>query len=206
MNILVPTAYLPPVGYMACLVSCEARIEVCETYPKQTIRNHCIIYGPNGSQQLSVPVERVNGNHTATKDIRISNHQDWQRIHWRTIETAYNNSPFFLFYRDYFQPVYERTTGWLTDLNDELLQIISSCLKVELKTSFTEKYERSPEGITDLRKERFRHLGAGTSAFHRYPQVFEPVHGFITNLSIIDLIFNLGPESLTYLRSIQPKV
>jgi hypothetical protein len=101
MMVLRSTAYLPPVSYISgCLRQDEILIERFETYPKQTIHNRCRILGPNGLQVLSVPVVRVNGNHTLTKDIRIAETIPWQRLHWRSIETAYNNSPFFLYYKD----------------------------------------------------------------------------------------------------------
>ena len=105
MPLLIATSYLPPALYMAETAKAdEIIIEAFETYTKQTCRNHCLIYGPNGRQTLSIPVIKVNGNHTITKDIRISTHQPWQKIHWRSIKTAYSNSPFFLFYQDYLSP------------------------------------------------------------------------------------------------------
>ncbi len=101
MPVLLTTAYFPPVGYMAEVLRADTVvIEVHETYPKQTCRNHCVIQGPNGRQTLSIPVTRINGNHTKTRDILISTHEPWQKTHWRSIQTAYNNSPFFLYYLD----------------------------------------------------------------------------------------------------------
>jgi len=145
MPILLETAYLPPIGYMAeVLRASKVIIEVNETYQKQTFRNHCSIYGPNGKQILSIPVVKVYGNHTTTKDIRISDHQPWQKIHWRSIETAYNNSPFFLFYQDVFAPFYEKKFGFLVDWNLELLNVILKIMKIEVQISLTSRYEKYP--------------------------------------------------------------
>ncbi len=145
MPILLETAYLPPIGYMAEVLRAGAVIiEVNETYRKQTFRNHCSIYGPNGKQILSIPVVKVNGNHTTTKDIRISDHQPWQKIHWRSIETAYNNSPFFLFYQDVFAPFYEKKFGFLVDWNLELLMVILKIMKFNVQIRLTPSYEKYP--------------------------------------------------------------
>lgn len=200
MSILVTTAYLPPASYMAeVLRTDEVVIEVTETYQKQTLRNHCAIYGPNGRQILSIPVVKVNGNHTRTKDIRISEHQPWQRIHWRSITTAYNNSPFFLFYQDLLAPFYEKKFNFLVDWNMELLILMLRILKVERHISMTSTYEPSPERISDLRWKLNQENKVIPANIQRYTQVFESRHGFIIDLSVIDLVFNLGPEANDYI-------
>jgi hypothetical protein len=187
MSTLLPTAYLPSITYIAeCLRSEEIVIEIFETYTKQTIRNHCNIYGPNGRQKLSIPVVKVHGNHTLTKDVRILYLQNWQSIHWRSIETAYNNSPFFLYYRDYFEPFYSKRFDFLLDFNTKLLEIIFMILRVEKGIGFTDHFENR---LNDYHK----------FIFTPYTQVFSPKSGFLSNLSIIDLLFNLGPEALGYL-------
>jgi hypothetical protein len=188
MGTLLPTAYLPSIIYIAeCLRNDEIVIEIFETYTKQTIRNHCSIYGPNGRQKLSIPVVKVHGNHTLTKDIRLSSDHNWQPIHWRSIETAYNNSPFFLYYRDYFEPFYSKRFDFLLDFNTKLLEIIFMILRLEKEIEFTDHFENR---LNDYHK----------FIFTPYTQVFSPKSGFLSNLSIIDLIFNLGPEALEYLR------
>jgi hypothetical protein len=187
MITLFTTAYLPSVSYIAeCLLSDAVTIEAFETYKKQTCRNHCEIYGPNGRQKLSVPVIKVNGNHTLTKDIRISSFQNWQKIHWRSIETAYNNSPFFLYYRDHLEPFYIKKFDFLLDLNTRLLEVLSNILRIEKQIDFTDHFE-NPTGCHN--KFLLRH----------YTQVFENKSGFLPDLSIIDLIFNLGPDARDYL-------
>ena len=187
MTTIFSTAYLPSVSYMAdCLRAEEIVIEIWETYRKQTIRNHCNIYGPNGRQKLSIPVIKVHGNHTLTKDIRLSYDQNWQSNHWRSIETAYNNSPFFLFYRDYFESFYLKKFDYLLDFNTKLLDVVFTILKVEKKIGFTDHFENRLKDHPKI-------------IFSPYTQVFSPKSGFLSNLSIIDLIFSLGPDANEYL-------
>jgi hypothetical protein len=202
MTVLLSTAYLPPISYLsACLHSDQVLIERFETYPKQTCRNRCHIYGPNGLQTLSIPVIKVNGNHTLTKDIRIATSTPWQRLHWRSIETAYNNSPFFLYYQDEFERVFEKKFDFLLDLNSMLLEILFDILRIEKKIGFTDHFLKIPEGIEDHREFPKKKKVPSNDAFPPYTQVFSPKHGFIADLSIIDLIFNLGPESGDFLVS-----
>jgi hypothetical protein len=202
MPILVPTAYFPPVSYISgCLHSEQVLIERFETYPKQTCRNRCHIYGPNGLQTLSIPVLKVNGNHTLTKDIRIATSTPWQRLHLRSIETAYNNSPFFLYYQDEFEKVFKKQFDFLLDLNTLLLEIIFGILRIEKKIGFTDQFLKIIEGIDDHRESPKKKKVSSNDAFPPYNQVFSPKYGFIADLSIIDLIFNLGPESGDFLVS-----
>ena len=172
-----------------CIRSDEVVIETCETYRKQTTRNHCDIYGPNGRLKLSIPVIKVNGNQTLTKDIRISYSQNWQQIHWRSIETAYNNSPFFLFYRDNFEPFFQKRFDFLMDLNTGLLDVVFTLLRIEKEIKFTDHFEN-------------RTLVNSAISFPSYTQVFESRSGFLDDLSIVDLIFNLGPEAGRYLENL----
>jgi len=186
-RLIVPTAYLPPIAYLVeCLHSAQITIEAFETYKKQTYRNHCLIYGPNSKQKLCVPVIKVNGNHTFTKDVRISYSQNWQKIHWRSIETAYNNSPFFLFYRDYFEPFYLKKFDFLLDFNIKLLEVLFMIFRVEKEIDCTDHFENLSGTPNNL-------------FFPHYTQVFAAKSGFLPNLSIIDLLFNLGPDAIEYI-------
>ena len=204
MPILTEVAYFPSIGYMAEVMHADAVVlEVFETYQKQSCRNHCCIYGPNGKQVLSIPVNKVNGNRTLTKDIRISDHQPWQIIHWRSIETAYNNSPFFLYYRDYFARFYENNFRFLVDLNMDILETLLKILKIECPVRKTEKFEKSPGNVTDLRGIHGTKSPAIHTAYPHYTQVFEPRYGFIPGLSVLDALFNLGPEASSYIGCIK---
>ncbi len=204
MSLLVATAYFPPAGYMAKAIKSEGIvIEAFETYPKQTCRNHCDIFGPNGKQTLTIPVIRDNGNHTLTKDVRISNHQPWQKIHWRSIETAYNNSPFFLYYQDHFTRFFEKDFRYLLDLNMEIFQTLLQILNISRPVLLTEKFEKSPATNTDLRTIAVAKHSVIQMNYPHYTQVFESRHGFIAGLSIMDVIFNVGPEASSYLGTIK---
>jgi hypothetical protein len=200
MTVLCSTAYLPPISYISgCLHSELVIIEQFETYRKQTCRNHCHIYGPNGLQTLSIPVIKVNGNHSLTKDIRIAASTPWQRLHWRSIETAYNNSPFFLYYKDEFEKIFSKPFDFLLDLNTLLLETIFDILRVEKKIGFTDQFLKIPDGMEDHREFSKNKKADSKDEFPPYTQVFSLKHGFIPDLSIIDLLFNLGPEWSDYL-------
>jgi hypothetical protein len=203
MSILVSTSYLPPISIIsACLGSEKVIIEGFETYTKQTCRNHCVIYGPNGPQILSIPVYKVYGNHTMVKDIQISYSSPWQKIHWRSIETAYNNSPFFLYYRDHFEPFYRKRIENLLEFNTELLKVIFNLLGLEKKIGFTDHYMSQPEEMTNKRSLVNKKMNSSKTSFPEYQQTFNPKFGFLPNLSVIDLLFNLGPEAADYLLSL----
>ncbi|NQV02623.1 MAG: WbqC family protein [Bacteroidia bacterium] len=224
MTVLLPTAYLPPISYLAiCAAADEILVEVWETYPKQTLRNHCEIAGPNGRQRLTIPVTRPDGNYTQTKNIRIAKNLHWQKIHWKSFEAAYNKSPFFLYYQDYFLPFYEKEFAFLLDLNLQLLETLFRAIRLDKALTCTESYEMEVPGATDLRqtsriqhhchcekpKPRVKRSGSVEAAvpgirLTEYYQVFADKLGFISNLSIVDLLFNLGPETLDYLQSMAP--
>ena len=202
-GILLPTAYLPPVQYYSKLIAHpEIIVEHFEHFPKQTYRNRTYIYSPNGMQLLVVPLNS-RSERTITKDIRISYNDPWQNLHWRSIEAAYRRSPYFEYYEDDLTPFYtEKKFEFLIDLNMAMIEFINSLLKIKMACSPTSSYEKNYEDIIDLRtaispKEE---LSADTSfKIKEYSQVFDNKHGFIPNLSIIDLLFNHGPRSIEYL-------
>lgn len=200
MAIFLSTAYLPPVAYVAAALS-EGTIciEQYETFQKQSCRNHCEIFGPNGRQTLSVPVVKPHGNNSKTKDVRISQSLPWQRIHLRSILTAYNNSAFFLYFQDGLLPFYQKRYDFLVDLNEELLSWIFSVLKANVIQTRSDQFvpmrPDDPRLILSSKHHR--------PAFPAYFQPFSPSHGFQPNLSIIDLLFNLGTESKQYLRNVR---
>jgi hypothetical protein len=180
----------------------EIVIETMETYSKQTIRNHYSIFGPNGKHTLSIPVIKTNGNKTLTRDVLISTHQPWQKIHWRSIETAYNNSPFFLYYKDQLSGLYEAKFKYLLDLNMEILATLLRLLKISKPVRVTDTFEKTPESANDFRDKFGTKKNDEKYNYPHYTQVFETRHGFIPGLSILDVIFNLGPEAALYLKSL----
>lgn len=207
--VLLSIAYLPPITWMAvALQSGSIVLEIHETYPKQTFRNRCNIATASGILSLTIPVKRVNGNHTKTCEIQIDNSKNWQLLHWRSIITAYNKSPYFLYYRDLFEPIFLKQYELLVDFNRELLNVIFNALKIKnIGILSTTEYEMKPD-FQDLRNSfhpKYPHRDV-TYNLPRYMQAFEEFHGFLPDLSIIDLLFNLGPDALPYLTNVIPSI
>ncbi len=203
INTIFSSAYLPPIEYFYQLTKYRIiYIDISENYIKQTYRNRCYIYAANGKLSISIPVIKTTGNHTQIKDIKIDYTQPWQRLHWRSIESAYNSSPFFLYFRDYLEPFYEKKYNFLIDLNTELLHVLIKLSGIISDVKFTENYIEPDEKINDFRNCISPKSKTPTiSSFPQYTQVFGDKHGFIPNLSIIDLLFNEGKISKEYLRS-----
>ncbi|MCL2596595.1 MAG: WbqC family protein [Paludibacter sp.] len=195
------TAYLPPIDYVMQLLRCKKIVfEINEFYIKQTYRNRCKILTANGMMDLSIPVEKPNGAKTLMKDVCIANSENWQTIHWRAIESAYSNSPSFEYYQDDFLPFFTKKYNFLFDYNLKLLQKIFELLEIDfLNFSFTETFyeNQNNENISDFRNI-FNPKKENESSYLPYYQVFTEKFGFVKNLSIIDLLFNLGNQSTEY--------
>lgn len=195
---LYSTAYLPSISYMARIVEDPSPvIEVFDTYHKQTYRNRCKVMTANGVESLSVPVVKVNGNHTMTKDIAISPIEPWQHIHSRCLESAYKAAPYFDHYYDDLKPIFESHFERLIDLNDAALQAIMKMLKIQKEIVHTKDYDKTAEN--DLREAFSPKDIPNPDGFPKYYQVFSTKHPFAPDLSVLDLIFNEGPESRYYL-------
>lgn len=177
----------------------EVYLEQYAHYVKQTYRNRCQILTANGVMNLTIPVDKVSGEKMLDKDVRISS-TDWQRVHWAAIESAYNNSPFFLYYSDDIRPMYERKFDFLLDFNLKLQEIITSLIGLDTKLVLTDSYTESNE--LDFREKLSPKYKGENQNFKSIPyyQVFKEKFGFIENLSIYDLLFNMGNESILILR------
>lgn len=200
------SAYLAPVEYYSKLLAYDTiYIEQHDHYTKQTYRNRCNIVGPGGILPLSIPTVRPDTLKCAMKDIRISDHGNWRHLHWNAIESAYNNTPFFEYYKDDFLPFYEKKYEFLFDFNEKLRQLICELIDIAPTIKYTSEYKTEFAAHEfDFRETIHPKKDYTTEdpAFtpHPYYQVFEARHGFIPNLSIIDLLFNMGPESLLLLQ------
>lgn len=197
-NPLLPTAYLAPISYYAILLQkINCKIECHEHFIKQSIRNRCEIYGANGKLRLTIPKQREGSSKTIINNIKISHKEKWQKEHWNAIISSYNSSPFFEYYKDRIRPLFKEQEVYLINFNNKLQKEILEILEIEPKnTTNTTKYNHVGN-FTDLRKYKFNNQN-----MKRYDQVFMEKHGFISNLSILDLIFNLGNESRDYLKDL----
>lgn len=203
-SVLLTSAYLAPVQYYTKLYACDRVLEErCDHYVKQTYRNRCVIAGPAGPQALTIPVEHTGAGKTAMRDVRISDHGNWRHLHWAALVTAYDGSPFFEYYADDFRPFYERRHTFLVDFNAALREKVLELLGLSPRIELTEHYADAAEADADLRETIAPKADFGTDACFRpaeYYQVFSARHGFLPNLSIVDLLFNMGPETRLVLR------
>lgn len=206
--ILLPTAYLGPVEYFYYLNKYDhAIIEQHETWPKQTYRNRTVIITDKGSIPLTVPVNKVNGNHTKTNEITISYHDKWHIKQWRSIETAYQNSPYFLYYSDEIKEVLFSLYDNLIDLNIKLTKLICELMSIEVTIELSNHFIKTGETNTpDLRYQISPKLPPTLSQFPEYIQVFSDKQPFIPNASILDLLFCLGTESRDYLSRLKSNI
>ena len=198
---LFSTAYFPCISYMARFLSeNDPMIEIFETYHKQTYRNRCNVMTANGVQHLSVPVIKVNGNHTMTKDIAISHKEHWQQIHRRCLESAYKASPYFDHYYDYLKPIFETRFDRLVELNDTALEAVLKILKIPKKIIHTTDYVHTAEN--DFREAFSPKAPSELNGFPQYYQVFGTKIPFEPDLSVLDLLFNEGPETINVIASV----
>ncbi|MDR2627373.1 MAG: WbqC family protein [Dysgonamonadaceae bacterium] len=199
--VYLSTAYLAPTAYYSKLLSHHVVIEKYCHYVKQTYRNRCTIATTNGLLSLSIPIEKPATAKVFTKDIRIASHGDWQHLHWNAMVSAYNSSPFFEYYADDFRPFYEKKQTFLFDFNEALRELICRLLDIEPVISYSETY--LPEVENDFREliHPKKDYPALDSAFvpKPYYQVFRQKYGFQPNLSIVDLLFNMGLEGVMVL-------
>jgi len=174
----------------------EVVLEVHENYQKGTFRNKCRIGTAQGELILSIPLKRGKHQAQGIKNVLISNSQNWQLQHWRSIQTAYSNAPFFEHYAHYFQHVYTEQKELLWDLNISVFETIQRCIGSSIVVLESEQYLRDyGNEVVD-----FRNLKRPSQPVPYYPQVHEESIAFQADLSILDLIFHLGPESLGYLK------
>lgn len=202
--VLLTSAYLAPVQYYTKLYAAPRVVEERgEHYVKQTYRNRCVIAGPDGPLALSLPVEHE-GPRPATRDVRLSDHGNWRHTHWAALCSAYENSPYFPYYADDFRRIYERRFTFLVDFNAALQALVCDLLDLHPDlTVRTDYVDTAAEGLEDLRERIRPKTGFADDAHFRpapYYQVFAARTGFLPNLSMADLLFNMGPESRLVLR------
>lgn len=201
MTALLSTTYFGPVQWYQKLNRYdEVLIEQYDSYHKQTYRNRCLIATTNGVQALTVPVE--SGESRLVRDIRISDHGSWRHLHWQAIRSAYGESPFFEYYEDDLHPFFENRWEFLIDFNEAIRRKICELVDIRPRATYTSDFI-PPDTLQadDFRETISPKHPAADPAFapRRYYQVYEQKHGFLPNLSVLDLLLNMGPESIFYL-------
>ncbi|MCP3927868.1 MAG: WbqC family protein [Bacteroidetes bacterium] len=201
MPILLELQYLPPIQYFTkFLLHEQVIIEQWENYQKGSYRNRCVIVGPNGLQRLTVPLRSGKNEGQNIQKVEIAYDEPWQIRHWRAICTAYNNSPYFPYYEGQLEPFFQRQFTFLFDFNKSLLNLLLDLLQIKTSIIYSARYEKSPEvNMQDFRNGIFpkKHRQKEDPNFYAaaYPQVFLEKHGFLPNLSILDLLFCTGPQA-----------
>ena len=201
---LLQTTYFGPIQWYQKLYRYDhSMIEQYDSFQKQTYRNRCMIATANGTQALTVPIIH---NGELVKDLRISDHNQWRRVHWNALQSAYSESPFFEYYADDLHPFFEQKYDFLVDFNEAIRQKVCELIDIHPHVEYTTKYQPSalnpqPSTLTDFRDVINAKHPQPDEGFtpKEYWQVFQHKHGFLPNLSILDLLFNKGPESVFYL-------
>lgn len=201
-SIVLSTAYFAPAVYYADLIHYpHVLIEQHEHFIKQSYRNRCEILGANGKLSLSIPLQERK-NKALTCDIRIDSKTAWQMQHWRAIESAYNSSPFFEYYQDDFLPFYQKQFDFLIDFNHQLQEKMLELIGCKVKIEYSKSYCEINENTQIDARNAYSPKQICEKQFPEYIQVFESKFPFHPNLSILDVLFNLGNESEIYLKSI----
>ena len=226
MKALLSTTYFGPIQwYQKLYRSEEVQIEQWESFQKQTYRNRCLIATTQGVQALTVPVERNSQlstlNSQLIKDVRISDHGNWRHLHWNALVSAYGESPFFEYYQDDIRPFFEKRWDYLLDFNEAIREKMCELLDIQPKVKYSLEFkvyslemntlvaEKSTINYKQSTINKEIDFREGIRPKHPmedpdfepkpYYQVYQQKHGFLANLSVLDLMFNMGPEGIFYL-------
>lgn len=199
MALFIPTYFSPISQYSEIINTDEVVFEIDDNFQKQSYRNRCYIFNTNGKQLLNIPVKHpISSGRKKTQDTLVENITPWQDQHFKSLKTAYRNSPFFEFYVDDIAPIFEKEYKFLQDLNIDTHLFVSEALQID------SNFEKTKSYITDIDQNDFRQLAEVKYQPHtlvdRYIQMFDDKHGFIPNLSILDLLFMEGPNAISFLK------
>ena len=205
MTCLLSTTYFGPVQWYQKLHRAEhVQIEQWESFQKQTYRNRCLIATTQGVQALTVPV--VRGETSLIKDLRISDHGNWRHLHWNALQSAYGESPFFEYYQDDIRPFFTERWERLLDFNEAIRAKICELIDIQPQVSYSKEFtvyglQFTVNQVPDFREAIRPKHPAPDPDFEPKPyyQVYQQKHGFLSNLSILDLLFNMGPEGIFWL-------
>ena len=202
-QVLLHPTYFPSIAQFHLMLNNPCVLEVSDNYQKQTLRNRVYIYGANGKQALNLPIKHVRGDtgRQLFKDVKVENNFPWQRLHWKSLETAYRTSPYFEYYEDDLARIFEKQYTYLLDVNLDTIETILACLLVHINFDKTKGYEAEPQEVKD-----YRFLSSAKKEYPitmpSYHQIFSDKYGFIPNLSILDLLFHEGPNTQDYLAKV----
>ncbi|UPQ78146.1 WbqC family protein [Flavobacterium azooxidireducens] len=202
MKALVHPTYFPSISHYAAMVQAEQVVfEMEDNFQKQTNRNRMYIYSPNGIQMLNIPIKHSKVGNQKCKDVKIEPDFNWQKQHFKSLEAAYRTSPFFEYFEDDIAPIFQKKHTFLMDLNLEVFELLNQCVGISISPEKTIEYFHEVNDVSD-----FRYLANGKkdqTQCERYTQVFGEKHGFLNNLSVLDLLFNEGRYALDYLKKQQ---
>ena len=200
MKTVLSSVYAGNLRYYSVLAkSSQVYIDGFENFRKQSYRNRCVISSPNGPLNLIIPIIRISKN--IVKDVKIDNHQNWRKIHWKSLESSYRSSPYFEFYEEEFKPLYlEKKIEYLLDFNQQLNLVLLRCLNLDTEIIFSDSYIEKEGKINDFR-DIIHPSSKPTETVKKikYSQVFQESQDFIYNLSVYDLLFNQGPLARQFL-------
>ncbi len=204
MSIVIHPANIPNIATFAAIAQNDVCWEVCDNFQKQTYRNRAYICTDRGRLMLNIPIQHVGKDQGRQlyKDVRVENAYNWQRQHWRTLQTAYRTSPYFEFYEDEIAPLYTQTYTHLLAYNLKSIEIICDCLQIAMPQEKTSSFEANLPSQEDFRflVDAKKKLPFTQPVYH---QVFGERHGFLENVSVLDLLFNEGPNALGYLKGLK---
>lgn len=201
-QVLLHPTYFPSIAQFHLLLNYPCVLEISDNYQKQTLRNRTYIYGANGKQALNLPIKHVGGDtgRQLYRDVKVENHFAWQRLHWKSLETAYRTSPYFEYYEDDLVRIFERSYTYLLDVNIDTIETVLACFFMHINFDTTSIYEKEPQC------KDYRYLSSAKKEYPvtmpLYHQIFSDKHGFIPNLSILDLLFHEGPNATEYLNQV----
>ena len=194
MKTVLSSVYAGNLMYYSVLAKySQVYIDEFENFRKQSYRNRCVISSPNGPLKLIIPIIRISKN--IVKDVKIDNHQNWRKIHWKSLESSYRSSPYFEFYEDEFKPLYlEKKIEYLLDFNQQINLVLLRCLNMDTEVIFSDSYIEKGGKVNDFRDIIHpSSVPTETVKKMKYSQVFQESQDFIYNLSVFDLLFNQVP-------------
>ena len=200
MSLVIHPTYFPNILFFSKILN-HNRIffEINDNYIKQSLRNRTLIYHANGVLKLSVPVKYSSKKNRKFKDIEICNDTNWQKKHFKSIKFAYQSSPYFEFYENSFEKIFKKKEKFLLDINLKSIALLFELIDRKLEYTFTEKYYEIYNGYTNSREISNFNFSDKSLSFKKYTQVFETKYGFKENLSMLDLLFNYGPNYYNFL-------